>query len=129
MAGYTERVDTLITVLEDCAKSKYKRKIASEAVISSKTGQNISRRGMSVSLNKNKLGNANQSVRRAPGVCLEFDTNGTPLIQGLVAESIDGSILLENVSNCRTSSNASTLLVFSQSKVKKRRHFSVYLLI
>ena len=115
MAGYTERVDTLITVLEDCAKSRYKRKIASEAVISSKIGQNINRHRVSVSL-KNKLGNVIQSVRRAPDVCLEFDTNGTPLIQGLVAESIDGSILLENVNNCRTSSNTSTVLYFLNHK-------------
>ena len=103
MAGYTERVDTMITVLEDCAHSRYKRKIASEAIISSKISQNTNLRSMSVSLNKNKLGNVNQSVKRAPSVCLEFDNNGTPLIQGLVAESIDGSILLENVRNYNTS--------------------------
>ena len=42
MAGYTERVDTMITVLEDCAQSRYKRKIASEAVINSKIGQSRS---------------------------------------------------------------------------------------
>ena len=125
MAGYTERVDTLITVLEDCAKSRYKRKIASEAVISSKTGQNVSRRRMNSSL-RNKLGISNQSVQRSTSICLEFDANGTPLIQGLVAESIDGSILLENVSNCRTSCNTSFP---SAPSDKEHRHSSVYLLI
>ena len=79
MAGYTERVDTLMTVLEDCAKSKYKRKIASEAIMGSQNS-------------------GNRAAKRNRSVCLEFDSNGAPLIQGLVTESIDGSILLENVS-------------------------------
>ena len=52
MAGYTERVDTLITVLEDCAKSKYKRKIASEAILNSKTGDKARRRKISDNLHK-----------------------------------------------------------------------------
>merc|ERR1712018_197846 len=36
MAGYTERVDTLMTVLNDCARNKYKKKVASEAMANSK---------------------------------------------------------------------------------------------
>ena len=93
MAGYTERVDTLITVLEDCAKCKYKRKIASEAMmLNSKVGEKTSRR--------KRTETEEDSNRRQ---CLEFDRNGSPLIQGLVTESTDGSILLENVSfNTRT---------------------------
>ena len=98
MAGYTERVDTMITVLKDCSQSKYKRKIASEAMLGYKTIQNTSRRRMSVGL-KNKLGNVNQFTQPALREILEFDANGTPLIQGSVAESIDGSIVLENVNN------------------------------
>ena len=94
MAGYTERVDTLITVLEDCAKSKYKRKIASEAIMGS---QNIDDLKHNDDVKKRK-DSVSRVAKRNMSVCLEFDSNGAPLIQGLVTESIDGSILLENVS-------------------------------
>ena len=96
MAGYTERVDTLITVLEDCAKSKYKRKIASEAILNSKTGDKARRRKISDNLHKDVAGF--RTSRREPSVCLEFDTKGFPLIQGLVTESTDDTILLQDVS-------------------------------
>ena len=92
LAGYTERVATLVTVLEDCAESKYKRKVASEAVMNSKLGQSQNRR-RTIS----KSGSADPSSRRLPSLSLEFSANGTPLIQGLVAQSIDGSIVLEDV--------------------------------
>ena len=92
LAGYTERVATLVTVLEDCAESKYKRKVASEAVINSKLGQSQNRR-RTIS----KSGSVDPSSRRLPSLSLEFSANGTPLIQGLVAQSIDGSIVLEDV--------------------------------
>ena len=95
MAGYTERVDTLITVLNDCAKNKYKRKIASEAITNSQTGMNAD---MSDGI-KTKTESMNRAAKRKKSVCLEFDSNGTPLIQGLVTESLDDSILLENVSS------------------------------
>ena len=93
MAGYTERVDTLMTVLEDCAKSKYKRKIASEAILGS---QNIDEWKNNDDAKK-KTDSVSRAAKRNLSVCLEFDSNGAPLIQGLVTESIDGSILLENV--------------------------------
>ena len=95
MAGYTERVDTLITVLEDCAKSKYKRKIASEAILNSKAGDKARRRKISDNLHKDVAGF--RTSRREPSVCLEFDTKGFPLIQGLVTESTDDTILLQDV--------------------------------
>ena len=95
MAGYTERVDTLITVLNDCAKNKYTRKIASEAIKNSQTGVNVETSdGM-----KNKTESMNRAAGRKQSVCLEFDHNGAPMIQGLVTESLDDSILLENVSS------------------------------
>ena len=95
MAGYTERVDTLITVLNDCAKNKYKRKIASEAITNSQTGMNVDTSdGI-----KTKTELMNRVAKRKKSVCLEFDSNGAPLIQGLVTESLDDSILLENVSS------------------------------
>ena len=94
MAGYTERVDTLMTVLNDCAKNKYKRKIASEAIANSKTGTNVDKNDSS----RNKSEPSNKAAKRKASVCLEFDSNGAPLIQGLVTESLDDSILLENVS-------------------------------
>ena len=96
MAGYTERVDTLITVLEDCANSKYKRKIASEAILNSKAGDKARRRKISDNLHKDVAGF--RTSRREPSVCLEFDTKGFPLIQGLVTESTDDTILLQDVS-------------------------------
>ena len=94
MAGYTERVDTLMTVLNDCAKNKYKRKIASEAIANSKTGTNVDKTDSS----RNKSEPSNKAAKRKASVCLEFDSNGAPIIQGLVTESLDDSILLENVS-------------------------------
>ena len=94
MAGYTERVDTLMTVLNDCAKNKYKRKIASEAMANSKTGINAESRDGK----RNRKESMSQIAKRKESVCLEFDHNGAPLIQGLVTESLDDSILLENVS-------------------------------
>ena len=94
MAGYTERVDTLMTVLSDCAKNKYKRKIASEAIANSKTGTNVDKTDSS----RNKSEPSNKAAKRKASVCLEFDSNGAPVIQGLVTESLDDSILLENVS-------------------------------
>ena len=93
MAGYTERVDTLMTVLEDCAKSKYKRKIASEAILGS---QNIDEWKNNDDAKK-RTDSGSRAAKRNLSVCLEFDSKGAPLIQGLVTESIDGSILLENV--------------------------------
>ena len=94
MAGYTERVDTLMTVLEDCAKSKYKRKIASEAILGS---QNIDEWKNNDEVKK-RTDSVSRAAKRNLSVCLEFDSNGAPLIQGLVTESIDRSILLENLS-------------------------------
>ena len=93
MAGYTERVESLMTVLEDCAKSKYQRKIASEAIMGS---QNIDKGKHDDDVRK-RTDSASRAAKRNLSACLEFDTNGAPLIQGLVTESIDGSILLENV--------------------------------
>ena len=94
MAGYTERVDTLMTVLNDCAKNKYKRKIASEAIANSKTGTNVDKTDSS----RSKSEPSTKPAKRKSSVCLEFDSNGAPIIQGLVTESLDDTILLENVS-------------------------------
>ena len=93
LAGYTERVATLVTVLEDCAHGKYQRKIASAATaMNAGHASTPSRRRQisSVSLNT--------KTKCQPTTCLEFDKHGMPLIKGLVAQSVDGSIILENVS-------------------------------
>ena len=91
---FEANVDTLMTVLNDCAKNKYKRKIASEAIANSKTGTNVDKTDSS----RSKSEPSSKPAKRKPSVCLEFDSNGAPIIQGLVTESLDDTILLENVS-------------------------------
>lgn len=72
MAGYTARVATMIQVFEDCSTGKYQRSVVTSSV-------------------KTKATKPNQFH-------LEFD-NGRPVINGLVTETTDGTIILENVNN------------------------------
>ena len=72
LAGYTARVATMVEVFEDCSQGKYERQVVKTATAAKTKG----------SLNS-KLN-------------LEF-VNGIPISRGIVTESIDGSIVLEQV--------------------------------
>ena len=71
LAGYTARVATMVEVFEDCSEGKYQRQVVKSA-------------------SKNSKGSLNSKLN------LEF-VNGIPISRGIVTESIDGSIVLEQV--------------------------------
>ncbi len=74
LAGFTSRVSTMLEVFEDCSRGMYARNV----VTSRKSTQK-----------RHSLTNA--------AAAIEF-RDGVPVIKGTVIESIDGSIVLEDVS-------------------------------
>ena len=88
LAGYTARVAQLVHVFEDCADGKFKKNVVASHHSKAMAGRRHS-------MARKRL----ESIReRLHSESLEFDFNGVPLIQGTVAESHDGSIILKNVS-------------------------------